>query len=239
MTERPVGAPSLFEDLLDVLYQPAAVFERRRDTAAFGLALLVVTLLIVGLSFAFKGVMEPIFDVEFKRGMVQAMKQNPQLTPEMMEQGKGFAKKFMVVGIGLYALLTPLLLGLVAWFVGKLFGAKADPAQAMMVATYAMVPRVLESVIGAVQILALPESSITSRYSISFGVARFLDVDTLSPMVLALVGRLDLFTLWVTAIIAIGVAVLGRLPMARALVVGLLVWCVGALPAIWGALRAG
>lgn len=53
MTERPAGAPSLFEDLLDVLYQPAAVFERRRDTAAFGLALLVVTLLIVGLSFAF------------------------------------------------------------------------------------------------------------------------------------------------------------------------------------------
>lgn len=182
--------------------------------------------------------MEPIFDVEFKRGMVQAMKQNPQLTPEMMEQGKGFAKKFMVVGIGLYALLTPLLLGLVAWFVGKLFGAKADPAQAMMVATYAMVPRVLESVIGAVQILVLPESSITSRYSISFGVARFLDVDALSPMVLALVGRLDLFTLWVTAIFAIGVAVLGRIPLARALVVGILVWCVGALPAIWGALRA-
>jgi hypothetical protein len=232
-------APSVWEDLLEIFYAPTAVFERRRETPAFGLALVLFVVLVVGLSFAFRDLMEPIFDVEFKRGMAQAMKANPQLTPEMMEKGRGIAKKFLLVAVGFYGLITPLLLGIILWFVGKLMDSKAEVGQLTMVSTYAMFPRVLESILGAVQMLVLPEGSIRSRYSLTLGVGRFLDPDSTSPLLLALLGRLDLFTLWVTALLGIGLAVMGRIPKSRAFVGAALMWLIGAIPAIWGAVRAG
>ncbi len=240
MTDATTDAtPSVFEDLLDVLYKPATVFERRRDTAAFGLGLLVIAIAIIVMFFAFRGIMEPVFDAEFKRGAAQAMKNNPQITAEMMQKGQEIGKKFMVLGVAFYAFIIPLLIGLILWFLGKLFGSVAEIGQMMMVSVYAMVPRVIEGVINAVQLLVLPDTAVTSRYSIMFGVGRFLDVNTVSPMVLALVGRIDVFTLWVTAILIIGLKVLGRLPALQAVIVGALIWLVGALPGVWGALRAG
>jgi hypothetical protein len=239
-TPAPVEkAPSVWEDLLELFYAPTAVFERRRETPAFGLALIVFTLLLVGLSFAFRGMMEPVFDVEFKRGMVQAMKQNPKLTPEMMDQGKEMAKKFMFVGVAFYGLLAPIILGILLWLVGKFLDSKAAIGQAIMITTYAMFPRVLETIINAVQMLVLPEDGINSRFRLTLGIGRFLDADTVSPMLLALVGRLDLFTLWVTFIIAVGIRVTGRISTSRAVIVAAVMWLIGATPAVWGALRAG
>jgi hypothetical protein len=235
MVERP---PSVWEDLLELFYAPTAVFERRRETPAFGLALMVFTVLIVGLSFTFSAMMEPVFDAEFKRGMVQAMKQNPQLTPEMMERGKTIAKKFIFVGIGFYALLVPIVLGVLLWLVGKFLESKAEVGQSIMVTTYAMFPRVLEAILNAVQMLLLPENSIDSRFNLTLGVARFLNPDATNPLVLAIVGRLDLFTLWVTALIAIGFAVMGRISMPRAAIAAASIWVIGAIPAVWGAIRA-
>lgn len=130
--------PSVWEDLLEIFYAPATVFARRRDTPAFGLALIVFGVLVLGLSFAFRGMMEPVLDAEWKRGMAQALKANPQLTPEMMEKGKGVARTFFYVAIGFYAFVTPILLGLLLWVVGKFLGSKAEVGQMLMVGTYGM-----------------------------------------------------------------------------------------------------
>ncbi len=234
--ERP---PSVWEDLLEIFYAPTAVFERRRETPAFGLALIVFVVLLVGLSFAFRGMMEPVFDAEFKRSMAQAMKQNPQLTPEMLERGKELAKKFMFVGVAVFALLAPIILGLILWVVGKLFESKAEVGQAIMVTTYAMFPRVLETILNAVQMLVLPDDAVTSRFSLTLGVGRFLDAEAAGPLVMAIVGRLDLFTLWVTVLIAIGLSVMGRIPKLSAAIAAAIMWIIGAMPALWGAIRAG
>jgi len=232
-------APSVWEDLLEIFYAPTTVFARRRETPAFGLALLVLVLLIVGLSFAFKNLTEPLFDAEFKRGMAQAMKQNPQLTPEMAEKFRGTSKKFVLVAITFYAAVTPIVLGMLLWLVGKVLDSKAQMGQTIMVGTYAMFPRVLETILNAVQLLLLPEDSITSRFSLSLGAGRFLDPDQASPYLMAILGRVDLFTLWVTVLLGLGLAVMGRIPKGRAFIGAALMWVIGALPGLWGALRAG
>jgi hypothetical protein len=238
-TQSPVERPpSVWEDLLEIFYAPTAVFARRRETPAFGLALIVFMVLLVGLSFAFRGTMEPVFDVEFKRGMAQAMKENPKLTPEMMEQGKEMAKKFMFVGVAAFALLAPIILGLLLWVVGKLFESKAEVGQAIMVTTYAMFPRALETILNAVQMLVLPDESVTSRFSLTLGVGRFLDPDTAGPLVMAIAGRLDLFTLWITVLIAIGLSVMGKISKSNAAIAAAIMWMIGAIPAVWGAIRA-
>jgi len=54
---------------------------------------------------------------------------------------------------------------------------------------------------------------------------------------LGLVGRIDVFTIWVTILLAIGLAVTGKIPRSRAAIAGVLMWVLGALPTLAGALR--
>jgi hypothetical protein len=234
-TERP---PSVFEDILEIFYAPATVFARRRETPAFFLALLIFAVLVLGLTIAFKGMMEPIFNAEFDRGMAIAMKQNPQMTQEMADKGRAFAGKFMYFGVAIYALVTPLLLGLCLWIVGKVLSSRAELAQMMMAATYGMYPRVIESITGAAQTLIMPEEALKSRYALQFGWARFLDPDHTNLLLLAIAGRVDLFTLWITFLFGVGLHVLGKVPKGLAAVGAILMWIIGGLPAIWGAVRA-
>ncbi|HXI21174.1 MAG TPA: YIP1 family protein [Gemmatimonadales bacterium] len=234
--ERP---PSVLEDLLEIFYAPRTVFERRRTTPAFGLALVIFVVLMVALTFAFRGLLDPIFQAEFKRAAARAMAANPDLTAEQMAKGRAIAQTFMFVGVGFVSLVTPLLVGVLLWLVGKLVESKAEIGQTMMIATYAMFPRLLQGIANALQALVLPESALKSQWSVSLGVARFFDPDQTSPVLLAALGRVDVFTLWVTALLAIGLSVMGRIPLARAALAAAVVWVLGALPGIVGALRAG
>jgi hypothetical protein len=60
---------------------------------------------------------------------------------------------------------------------------------------------------------------------------------------LTLLGRVDLFTLWVSALLGIGIVVVGKLPRGRIVPAALIMWTLGAVPAFWqllmGALRGG
>jgi hypothetical protein len=56
--------------------------------------------------------------------------------------------------------------------------------------------------------------------------------------VLALVSRLDVFTLWIAALLAIGLHVTGKVPKAQAYIVAAVIWIIGALPGLFNALRA-
>ncbi len=232
--ERP---PSLWEDLLEIFYAPTAVFTRRRETPAFGLALVVLVVIMAGLTLAFRGIMEPIFDVEWNRNMALAAAKNPQLTPERVAAAKQMTQKFLVPGIVGTWFVLPLLAGLVYWVIGKVLESKAEIGQIMMVSTYAFFPRAIEAILGAVQLLVLPEDAITSRYSISLGVGRFLDPS--NSLLLALLGRVDVFTLWVTFLLGVGMSVMGRMPRGRAFLAAGLMWLAGSLPGVVGALRSG
>ena len=232
--ERP---PSLWEDLLEIFYAPTAVFERRRETPAFGLALLVFVILALGLFLVFKNVNEPVMDAEMKRSMAQMMKQNPKVTPEMAASFTETGKKFAVLGVLGFSCLIPLLLGLCLWVVGKVLESKAELGQLMMVATYSYYPRVLESILNAVQLLIVPEDSIHSRFSVSLGVGRILNQDQVNPYLFALVSRIDVFTIWVTVLLGIGLHVMGRVPRDRAILGAVLMWLIGAILPLVGAMQ--
>jgi hypothetical protein len=230
-------AASRWEDFVDIFYAPSSVFARRAHSG-FAIPMLVVTVLVGGIFLANSGVMQPIMDAEFQRGMTAAMKQNPQLTPEMMEKGRAIGETFAKIGAFLFMPIGMFLTGLVLWLVGKLFDAKESLAAAIMVACYAFVPRVVEQVINGVQGLLMDPGSLNGRYRLSLGVGRFLDPDVASPILLALVGRIDLITIWITVLLAIGLSVTGKIPRQRAAIAAVLVWFLGALPGLLGALRS-
>ena len=88
------------------------------------------------------------------------------------------------------------------------------------------------------QALFLDPSQLDGRFRLTLGPGRFLDPDTSSPLLLAFVGRMDLFTLWITVLVAIGLSITGRIPLGRAAIAAALVWLIGGLPVIFQALRA-
>ncbi len=228
---------SLWEDFIDIFVSPSEVFERRR-ASGFVAPLLVFAVLTVVLSVVGHNAMQPILDSEFTRGFAAAAKKNPQVTQEQMSSARAISEKFTPVIIGVSALIMPLLIGVILWLAGKMVDAKEDVGAACMIAAYAFIPRILDTLLRIVQAFVLDPSALNGQYRVALSPARFLDPDTASPVVIALLGRIDLFTIWVTVLLAIGLAVVARIPRSRAAIAAVVVWVIGTLPALLGALRA-
>ena len=229
----------LWEDLVDIFTSPSAVFERRKEDPNFFLPLVVVTLAIGILLFLTKDLMSPIFDAEFARGMAQAQRQNPNLTPEQMEAGKKIAGTMATFGGFIFVPIAICLVGIVTYIAGKAIGATVTFGQGMMIGAFAYVPKIIGSILGAVQAAFMDPASLNSQFAIHIGPARFFDVATTSLATMTMMGRLELFTLWSTVLIAIGLKVCGKLEWTKAAIGGFLVWAIASAWPLWGALRAG
>ncbi len=227
---------SVWEDFLDIFYAPSSVFARR-EHGSFWIPMLVVTVALGALFIVNMGVLEPIMDAEMRRGMA-AMADDPRMTPEMIEQGRGFALGIAKVGAFIGIPIAILLIAAMLYFMGKVVGAKQTWHAALVVAGYAYVPRIIESVLVGVQGFFMDPSQLDGRYRVSLGIGRFLDPDTTSPVLIALVGRVDVFTIWVTVLLAIGLAVTGRIPRSKAAIAAALVWVLGGLPGVFQGLRS-
>jgi hypothetical protein len=232
----PEKPAAWWEDYIDIFYAPSQVFARRAHSG-FGVPMLVVTVLVGAIFLANSGVMQPIMDAEFTRGMAAASRGNPAMTPETMEKARHIGETFAKIGAFIFMPVAIFLVGLALWICGKLVDAKQTLAAALMVSAYAFVPRILEGVLNGVQGLLMDPASLTGRYKISLGLGRFLDPDTASPLALAVLGRVDVFTIWVTVLLAIGLSVTGKIPRSRAAIAAALVWVIGALPAVLQAIR--
>lgn len=227
---------SVVEDFVDIFVTPSAVYERRRDSSAW-LPLIVVTVVLTLAYIASSGAMQPILDAEYERGLQATLEANPQLTAEQLQQGRAIAQ-----AVGKFAIIvgTPVAIfvtGLLLMLTGKLVDAQVKLGSSVMITAWAFVPRIIGSVLTAVQLLFLRPESLDGMYRVSLGPARFMDPDTASPLLLAIAGRFDLFVLWTTVLLGIGLAVVARIPRSSAMLAAGAVWALAALPALYGALR--
>lgn len=225
---------SRWEDFIDIFYAPAQVFARRASSG-FGIPMLVVTLAGAAIFFATYNATAPAFEADISRSLAAAATQGA--TAEQVAAGSGAAMVFLKI----MAFVGPPVLifctGLVLWLAGKLVNARQTLNAAILVAALANVPRLLGALLGGVQALLLDPSTLTSRHALGFGPARFMDPDAVSPVLLAMASRFDPFTLWVTVLLAIGLAVTGRISRPQAAIAAGLVWIAGMLPELSTALR--
>jgi hypothetical protein len=227
-----VPSASLWEDFIDIFTSPSAVF-RRREQSGFGLQLLVLTVIFAILVLGTKSLVMPAIDADIAR----QMHAHPELTAEQMEKGRSmgelFGPIFVIVLFPLMAVLT----GLILWLVGKIFDSRQTPRQGMMVATYAFFPKLLYSIASAIIAFLSNPDRLNGMSRVTVGLGALLDPDKTSPVLLALLVRVDVFTLWGTALLAIGLQVTGKVSKPNSYLAAALVWCVGALPGVLGALR--
>ncbi len=232
----PAEKASVVEDFIDIFASPASVF-RRRAEGGWGLAFVIVLVLGIGIWFLARPVLAPAIDAEISRAMAGAAKANPQLTAEQLETGRKFGEKMASIGAVVAVPLSIVLVGLVLWVGGKIFGSKADVGQATMIATYAAVPRIIDTLVRAGQAYFKDPTTINSIWSLSLGPARFMDPDKASPVVFAIAQRFDLFTLWATVLLGVGVYAVGKVSKDKAALAAFLVWLVATGFGLLGALR--
>jgi hypothetical protein len=178
-------------------------------------------------------------DAEFARQTAAAMRKNPDVSAEQMAPGRGFVETFAPMVFAILLTVSVFGTGLVLWLVGKLFDAKESAAAAIMIATYSEVPRLVQILTNAAQGLILSPEKLNSMNAVAFNLARFMDPDKASPVMIALASRVDLFTIWITVLLAIGLHVVGKIPKQQAGIAAGMTWLVGGLPALLGALMAG
>lgn len=237
MTTATTPAPaeanaSIWEDFLDIFYAPAQVFARRLD-GKFGLALLMLVILTAVLTYASMQSLEPVYSAEMRYNIAQ----NPDVTPEQaaaMSGGRLGSIMFMasiVIGFPIMVMLT----GIVLWLVGKLFDSTQTLGQGLMVATYANFPRLLGTLLMTVQGFLMDLSSADRIYDVSFSLARFAPEGS-SELTLAMLSRVEVFTIWATILLGIGLHVTGKVPKGKAMIAAFIVWVLGALPLVMRAM---
>lgn len=176
-------------------------------------------------------------DAEFARGMAETAKQNPAMTEEQIAMGRKFAGYATSFGGFIFIPIAILCTGLAAWLTGKMFAARLGYTAATMIAAYSFMPRIIEAFGVTAQGFLLDTDALTGQFQLSLGVGRFLNPE-MDPGLLGLLGRLDIFTLWVTALLAIGIVVVGKLPREKAIPVGVVMWTFGALPSLFTLAKA-
>jgi len=224
----PAEKASVIEDFIDIFYTPTTVFARR-EKSGFGVQLLIVSVLFAGFAFASKSVFSQIFDAEFSRGMAKAMAKNPQLTQDMVNSMRPVQEKIASVFVYLGAPLVVFFTAILIWLVAKVLSGKLSFGQSMLVSTLAFIPRLVGSLLGVFQVVLMDTSTFTNRYSLSASPARFMDPDTTNGKLFALVGSLDVFAIWSTVLIGIGIAVIAKMPRNKAYLGAAIVFVVGTL----------
>lgn len=229
--------PSVWEDLLEVVYAPRSVFQRRLEYQAFGFAMIILAAVSAGIFFATRNGLDPVLTATVKQQVAEISRQNPQFKEEQLTSMQGWIKGSITGTLLLAPLFVPFLSGFFLWLTGKFFESKASFGGMLMVATYAYVPRLLGFVASSLLAVLLPEEQLKSFFSISFSPAHFADPATTSQAMLGLLVRFDLFLIWEVIITAVGVSVFGKVSMGRALLIAAIVWALGFVPLIPALMR--
>jgi hypothetical protein len=228
-TATPSSSPaapraSFAEDFVDIFYAPSQVFERRR-TASPWPVILVVTGLVAISAYIYFTLLGPVLE----RDMARTLSTLPE---EQRAAGAAFGRWSTLFAVVFGVPIISFLLGLVVWLLAKLFDADQPFRAAVLVVAFSWMPRVLESILGAVQAFVLDVNTIPSLAAASFSPARFIDAAA-NPGLAQLLMRFSPFVLWAYALIAIGVAVTGRIPRGKAALVAVIAWVIGTVPVLF------
>jgi hypothetical protein len=185
-------------DLVRVLFEPTAVFERVREKPRFLAPFLALAVIIVAIA---------VLQLPYTKAALAAQfAQTPNMTPERAQT----AMKFAAVGI----VIAPIILGvflvvnaLLLWVSTSVLGGEAKFATLLSVTTYASITYALLQLIGVVVLTMRGPGSIASMLDLQPS----LGLDLLAPdakgFALGLLRGINPFTLYGLFLTGLGIAV--------------------------------
>jgi len=211
------GASSSLLDVVKVLYEPTAVFERVRDRPSFLLpfvAICVVQIAIYFLNLPF-----------LKAGMAAQMATRPAGGPDPTKF-LFIGALFIPIGIGIALLIG----GGLLWVLVSLFGGEAKFSKLISVATYSAVPSViLLAVVGAIVLQMKGVGQITSPQDLQPALGLDLLVPGATGFMGAALKAVNPFSIWGLVLTAIGVSTTHRLSKGTGYAIATISFLIGVL----------
>ncbi len=210
-------------DLVKVLFEPAAVFERLRERPKFlapYLALAAVQLVIGFLQLPY---MRAALAVQ-----VAAM---PQANPQAAETAQKFAAVGVVLGVIAIALILVINAGIL-WVLVSVLGGEAKFAPLLSVSTYAFTTGILLQIAGLAVLMLKGTGAIAGVEDLQPALGLDLLVPGAKGFTLAVLRGINPFSLWGVYLTATGINVTQRTSQRTG-------WIVAAIGLLLGLVIAG
>ncbi|HUF51936.1 MAG TPA: YIP1 family protein [Longimicrobiales bacterium] len=221
---------SRWEDYIDVFFSPVELFRRR---AADRVAPPLLTLL--ALSVVLYLVLLPANMMIMRASVAE----NPQAAEMMAGRLGTFMAIAGSIGQPIMYLFILTLTAILLWITGRFADVRIEFSRAMLIATYGGFIFLLAQTVALALIMVLGADSIDMVRSMSFGPLRFTGTTDMNKLVLAFIGRIDLFAIWQAAIWAIGLRTVYQLSTRRAAIIAAVVWLLLTIPNLVGLLLSG
>jgi membrane protein, antimicrobial resistance system len=207
-------------DVLKVLYEPTAVFDRVREKPKFLIPFIVLAVILVVCVF----LLMPYQRAAMADKMAQLAQQNPQAASA--------AQKFAFVGIFFAPVVFAIALLIsasVLWMLVSLFGGEGKFGILLSVTTYASVAGILFQIAGLAVLMVKGVSGVTSMEDLQPA----LGLDLLAPgatgFMLAVLRGINPFSIWGAFLTATGIAVTHKTSKGTAWTVALIMLVLGVL----------
>ena len=217
----------LMDDVLEIFWSPAAVFERARERTGWKYLWFWVILTIV-IAAATGNLVRPYLEAQTLQALQLAAASGQTVPPESAAFARNFAFYSYLAVAPFGVLVGALVGGLFVVLSSRTFGSALRFRPAFTVLALSMGPRVLSLLVSAAQAVFMDDSKARSMADLSLGPGRLTDPATTSPLLQAFLAANDLFTLWQYVIIAIGVSVMARVSRSQGALVALMTWALGA-----------
>lgn len=230
----PTEKASRWEDFVDIFFSPAELF-RRRAHESWAIPMVVVAVLSTIVYFGFPSVNRAFAEAQ----IAQMVAKRPELAERMAGQTPGAGIQNIIGGVILPLAITlfVVLSAFFTWLAAKVTGVDLTWRRALLInAWLGMIGVLAQLAVYVVAFLKVNQGEalhpLTDR---SVGVAHFMNAESTNPVVLALLGRIDLFAFWTLLVMAIALTVVAAAPKAKAYATATIVWFAIALPFLVGA----
>ena len=227
--------PSGFQRVIGVLMTPNETFASiaRQPDWLVPLVIILVVSLVAGIIFAQR--------VDFISPMREAMEQNKNMSPDQIDRAvrisSAVAKVFSYAS-PLLSVISLLIIAAVLLLVFRLFGGEGDFRQAFSVVAYSWMPGIIKSIV-VIAIVAARSVSASDLATLLRSNLAFLVTMKDHPMLFVLLSSLDVFTIWLLALLIIGFAYVSRLSRSKSAAIVISLWVVVTLFKLIGpAIRA-
>jgi hypothetical protein len=226
----PAPKPNSFQRVIGVLFSPNETFASiaRQPDWVVPLALILVVSLVSGIVFAQR--------VDFGAPIREAMEQNKNVTPEQAERavriGASVAKVITYFA-PILSLIFLLIIAGVLLLAFRVLGGEGDFRQSLSVTSYSWMPGLIKSII-VTAIVAARGASATDLATLLRSNLAFLVPMKDNPLLFTLLSKIDVFTIWLVALMVIGFSFVSRFSKAKSAAVVVSLWVVATLLGLIG-----
>lgn len=225
------GIGEKVEDILEILWAPGRVFDRVREQKVGGY-LLILALVTLALVIPTRGLVQPYLDANIDLQLQLRAARGQPVTPEALAAARKIGGVGYLVSSTLLVPIGAVIGGFLLLVGGKIGGARLRYGQAMLIAALALVPRVLGTLVVAIEAALRDAPTGETLFALAIGPARFVDPATMSPAILGILATLDVFSVWQVVLYVIWVQQVARVDRTSGIVAAVVAWGLGTMASL-------